>query len=82
VILKISIKEKKEAVREYSEEFHIQFPILFDNTSVANSYGVWSHPATFFVNRKGLIVGRAIGQRNWTAKINTKYIEDLLNGAK
>lgn len=78
VLLKISIKEKTKAIQKYSEEFHIGFPILLDDGSVANDYGVWSHPSTFLIDRDGMIVGRAIGPRDWASEATTNYIRELL----
>jgi hypothetical protein len=49
-----------------------------DRASVGNAYGVWSHPTTFMINRKGMIVGRVIGGRNWISRDMKNYIRHLL----
>lgn len=79
VLLKISIKEKAKAIEKYKDEFRIRFPILMDEKAkVGNAYGVWSHPASFLIDRKGMIIGRVIGGRNWTSKDMRNYIQYLL----
>ncbi len=79
VILKVSIKEEREALEKYQEEFHIPFPILIDDRAkVANRYGVWAHPVTFFINREGKIIGRVYGGRDWVSSWMRDFIQDLL----
>jgi cytochrome c biogenesis protein CcmG/thiol:disulfide interchange protein DsbE len=79
IFLKISIKEKVKSVEKYRDHFGILFPILMDEKAkVGNAYGVWSHPTTFFIDRKGMIVGRVIGGRNWMSRDMRKYIRNLL----
>ena len=68
-------------MERYQDEFNFRSPILLDkDASVGNAYGVWSHPTTFFINRKGMIVGRALGGRDWTSKTMTGLIQYLLDG--
>ena len=79
VLLKISIKEKIKAIEKYKDEFRIYFPVLMDEKAkVGNAYGVWSHPTTFFIDRKGMIVGRVIGGRDWASRDMRSYIQYLL----
>jgi len=46
---------------------------------VANVFGVWGHPQTFFINREGKIVGRAFGGKNWTSPAMRALIQYLLS---
>jgi cytochrome c biogenesis protein CcmG, thiol:disulfide interchange protein DsbE len=79
VLLKVAVKEKKENVEEYKKEFHIPSPLLFDDRAkIANAYGVWSHPSTYFIDGEGKIVGRVIGGRDWTSGSMKSYIQSLL----
>ena len=45
---------------------------------VANAFHVWSHPETYFINRKAKIVGRALGGRDWTSPNMRNLIQYLL----
>jgi peroxiredoxin len=83
VLLKVAIKEKEPDLMKYKSEFSISSPILADdNGSVANSYGVWNHPETFFINREGKIVGRVLKEMDWTSKGMTNLIQYLLKENK
>jgi hypothetical protein len=78
VLLKVAIKDKKEDVRKYKNEFNIPGPIMIDDGQVANDYGVWSHPETFFINREGEIVGRALKDMDWTSRSMRNLVQYLL----
>lgn len=79
VLLKVAVKEKKENVEEYRKGFHISSPLLLDDRArVANAYGVWSHPSTFFINRGGKIVGRVFGGSDWRSGSMRSFIQSLL----
>jgi peroxiredoxin len=79
-MLKVSVKEKEDALIKYKREFNISSPLMIDRKAkVANHYGVWAHPTTFFINREGKIVGREFGGREWTSKSMTTLIQYLLS---
>ncbi len=83
ILLKVAIKEKEQDVIKYKNEFKVSSPILMDeNALVANSYGVWSHPETFFINREGKIVGRVLKEVDWTSKSMMNLIQYLLKEKK
>jgi hypothetical protein len=82
VLLKVAIKDKEEDVKKYKSEFKISSPIMIDDGQVANAYGVWSHPETFFINREGKIVGRVLKEMDWTSKSVKNLILSLLGGKK
>jgi peroxiredoxin len=79
----VAIKDKEEDARKYKSEFNISFPILIDDKAqVADAYGVWSHPETFFINREGKIVGRALKEMDWTSKSMKNLVQYLLGGKR
>ncbi|OGP90418.1 MAG: hypothetical protein A2157_08210 [Deltaproteobacteria bacterium RBG_16_47_11] len=82
VLLKVAIKDKEEDARKYKGEFKISFPIMIDDGQVADAYGVWSHPETFFVNRDGKIVGRVLKEMDWTSKSVKNLVQYLLGEKK
>jgi peroxiredoxin len=82
-LIKIASKEKEKDIKKYKEEHHISSPILFeDDAAVATAYGVWSRPQTFFINREGKIIGRALKETDWTSKNMKELIEFLLKEKK
>jgi peroxiredoxin len=82
VLLKVAIKDKEEDARKYKSEFKISFPVMIDDGQVADAYGVWSHPETFFINRDGKIVGRVLREMDWTSKSVKNLVQYLLGGKK
>jgi peroxiredoxin len=81
--LKIATKEKEKEIMKYKKEHNISSPILYeDDATVATAYGVWSRPQTFFINREGKIVGRALKEMDWTSKSMKDLIEYLLKEKK
>jgi peroxiredoxin len=78
-MLKVAIKEREEDLRKYVNEFKVSSPILLDEKAeVANAYGIQSHPQTFFINREGKVVGRALKGMDWTSKSMRNLIRHLL----
>jgi peroxiredoxin len=75
----VAIKDKEEDLKKYRSEFKISSPLLIDHgAKVANTYGVWSHPETFFINREGKIVGRVFGGKDWTSRSMKNLLQYLL----
>jgi peroxiredoxin len=79
----VASKEKEKEVMKYKKEHHFSSPILYeDDAAVANAYGVSSRPQTFFINREGKIVARALKEMDWTSKSMKELIEYLLKEKK
>jgi len=75
----VAVKDKKENLEKYRKEFHIRTPILLDEKAkVANRFGVWAHPVTFFINREGKAMARVYGGRDWVSSKMRKFIQGLL----
>jgi len=74
----VAIKDKEEDVKKYKNEFNISGPIMIDDGQVANAYGVWSHPESFFINREGKIIGRVLKEMDWTSRSTRNLIQSLL----
>jgi len=83
VLLKVATKEKEKDVMKYKKDHQFSSPILLEeNTAVSNAYGVVSRPQTFFINREGKIVARALKEMDWTSKNMKELIEYLLKEKK
>ncbi len=79
VILKVAIKDKEEDLKKYRSEFKIPFPLMIDEEAqIASTYGVSSHPETFFINREGKIVGRVFGEKDWASRSMKNLVQHLL----
>jgi len=75
----VAIKDKEEDLKKYRSEFKIPFPLMIDEEAqVATTYGVSSHPETFFINRGGEIVGRVLGEKDWASRSMKNLVQHLL----
>jgi peroxiredoxin len=83
VLLKVATKEKEKDVIKYKKDHQFSSPILLeDDTAVSNAYGVVSRPQTFFINREGKIIARALKEMDWTSKNMKELIEYLFKEKK
>jgi len=83
VLIKVATKEKEKDVIKYKKEHHFSSPILLeDDAAVSNAYGVSSRPQTFFINREGKIIARALKEMDWTTKNVKELIDYLLKEKK
>ena len=79
VILAISFTEPEDLVRDFQKEFKLSFPVLFDTQGkVSEKFEFRGHPATFLIDRKGFLVGKVIGERDWSSPEAMALVSDLL----
>jgi peroxiredoxin len=78
-ILAVDVDERPTLVAEFMKDFRLSFPILLDRGSeVSSRYGVGGLPTTILVDRRGRIVGGAIGPRDWASPAGRALIRSLL----
>jgi len=71
--------EKEKRIQRVVNENHITLPVLLDvKEKIARTYGVKFVPAAFLINREGLIVGKIIGERDWTLAEAWPSIKEVL----
>jgi peroxiredoxin len=79
VFLRVAVKSNPKEAREFKKEFHVSSPMLIDKKgAVAKAYRVFGHHETFFINRKGKIVGRTFAERDWASESMRELIQYLL----
>ncbi len=79
MILAVSFREPEDLVRDFQKEFNLSFPVLPDpHGKVSDMYEFRGHPVTFLIDRKGFLVGKVIGERNWSSPEAKALITDLL----
>ena len=79
VVLAINIGEKKQVVEKYVNKEKLPFPVLLDvNREAAGSYGVRAQPDHFLIDRKGELIGRALGARDWASEESRNLIRFLV----
>lgn len=68
------------ASRKFVDQFKFSFVSLLDSRQkVLDLYGGAAIPTTFLIDRKGIIVAKEIGPRNWTSPERLKRLEQLFN---
>jgi peroxiredoxin len=83
VILHVATTGKEKDLIKFRDKHAISIPILIDkNGAAAKAYRVSGHPETFFINRQGRIVGKALGEKDWTSKGMKDLIKLLLDQSK
>jgi peroxiredoxin len=67
VFLTISVDyEGEKAVKKFIEKYHYTFPVLLDPRSeTLDLYEVKGIPTTIIIDKQGIMIGKAIGPRNW-----------------
>ena len=70
VFLSISVDyEGVTPVKEYIEKNRYTFPVLIDaECETLDLYEVKGIPTTFIIDKKGRMIGKAIGPRNWKSQ--------------
>ncbi len=80
VILAVSYRESEDLLKKFQKEFSVTFPILFDHEGkTAWDYQVRGHPVTYLIDRRGFLVGKTIGERDWSSPQAKDVIDSLLS---
>ena len=79
VVLAINLGETREHVAAWAKSQKVSSTILLDSTgAVMESYRVAYTPTVFLVDKKGKLVGRAIGNKNWLSEKGRVLFQALL----
>lgn len=77
----ITSNDKKAAVKLFSEDYHMNYPILLDKSGdVGDMYRVQAMPTTFFVNKDGIIVAKLVGYQG--PGVMTKKVKELISNGQ
>ncbi|MFQ5882590.1 MAG: peroxiredoxin family protein [Candidatus Methylomirabilales bacterium] len=79
-ILAVSIDAgPKSVVKNFMQELKLAFPTLLDpDMKVLGQFRIFGIPASFLLDKEGVIRFRELGYRDWTDGESTKILEDLL----
>jgi peroxiredoxin len=80
VVLAVSIDPSERPVRSFIEAKGISFPVLMDPDKEAyfDLYAVFALPTSFLIDRKGMVVEKFLGDREWDSPDIKNKIADLL----
>jgi len=77
-ILAVNFSETAEQVEPFVKELRLTFPILLDEEGqVVRLYRAFSLPITYLLDRHGMVVGRAIGAREWDSAEAKRLVRAL-----
>jgi hypothetical protein len=82
-VLLITFREDPGLVKRAARERGYVAPVLIDRSGEVTGrvYGVWGPPTAFFVDRRGQLVARVIGARDWSTPGARAFVEALLEGS-
>ena len=67
-VLAIAMGESVEKIKKFSEKNSFSFPMLSDeNMVITKLYGVKNIPITYLIDPEGVLLGRALGIRDWSS---------------
>jgi len=82
VVIAVSVDTSEKPVKPFVSEKRISFPVLMDkDKEVAfDQYGVFGLPTSFLIDRRGVIVEKFMGERDWGSSDIKNKVLRLLDG--
>ena len=79
-VLLISFREDPELVGRTVRERGYVAPVLIDRPGdvTGRLYGVFGPPTSYLVDRRGQLVARIVGERDWSSAAVRKLVLDVL----
>ncbi len=76
----MTFRESAETVKKAAQERGYVAPVLLDASGdvTGKLYGVWGPPTAYFVDRKGQLIGRIVGARDWSTQAARALIQSLV----
>lgn len=79
-MIAVNLQESEAQVKSFFEKFKLSFTALLDSSGeVASGLAVSALPTTFVLDKKGRILGMALGPREWDHQASTELFEFLIN---
>jgi DsbE subfamily thiol:disulfide oxidoreductase len=78
-IVAVNVKDKKDDAMKYVSNMKLTYPILLDPEGEAGLlYGAWGMPATYLIDRKGVVQARLWGPAEWNSPQARKLIAAMV----
>ncbi|MBS1129830.1 MAG: cytochrome biosis protein [Proteobacteria bacterium] len=76
-VLAINAGQDKATINAFIKKIGVTYPALLDeNSAIARSYGVVGLPTTFFIDGKGIVRGKIVGEADETTF--ARHVQELL----
>lgn len=78
-IIAVSLDEGRErAIKKWITKVGLKFPIALEGETAGDDYQVSSLPVTFIIGKKGELIGRILGEREWDNDDTHQFLNSLL----
>jgi DsbE subfamily thiol:disulfide oxidoreductase len=78
-IVAVNIKEKRQDALAFAKELKLTYPVLLDpEGEVGLLYGAFGLPATYLIDRKGVVLARMWGPADWYSPAARKLFAALV----
>jgi DsbE subfamily thiol:disulfide oxidoreductase len=78
-IVAVNIKEKRQDALAFVRELKLSYPVLMDpEGEVGLLYGAFGLPATYLIDRKGVVLARMWGPADWYSPAAKALIKTLV----
>jgi thiol-disulfide isomerase/thioredoxin len=78
----INLQESASQVEQFFKDFELTFTALLDSDgAVGAHFMINAIPTTFILDKKGIIIGKVLGPREWNSKEAFALFEHLTNRA-
>ena len=79
VVLAVGMGESIEKIKAFFYKYGFSFPLLADNKmEITKLYGVRNIPVTYMIGPDGVVLGRALGIRDWASPDLLTFINSRL----
>jgi hypothetical protein len=80
-VLLVSFREDPAVVQRVARERGYVTPVLLDRSGdvTGKLYGVWGPPTVYLIDRRGQLIGRAVGPRDWSTAAALQLLLALLD---
>jgi cytochrome c biogenesis protein CcmG, thiol:disulfide interchange protein DsbE len=79
-IVAVNVKEKRREALAFAKELKLTYPVLLDSEGeVGLLYGAFGLPATYLIDRKGVVLARMWGPADWHSPAARKFFAALVD---
>lgn len=79
-ILAVSVNDTPAAAKSYIKQNSFTFPVLLDlEYKASQMYGIRGFPTTYLVDKKGNLIGKLVGSKEWDSPEVMKVLTTVIN---
>lgn len=79
VFLLVEIENNLDGANQFLAQEHLSLPIAYPNSNIPEEWLSGAIPTTVILNKKGELVSKEEGMRDYSAQSVTDYIQNLIN---